>query len=486
MKQFKKLLSIMLATALLFSLATVALATGTNTITVNNAEPGATYKIYKMMSLTYSGDNYSYTVETNWKEFFTTGAGKDYVTIDAKDNVTWTTDANVDNLAIAAAEYAKTKQADDTQTASTTTVTFADKAYGYYLITSTNGTQAIIVSNPSNNEPTITEKNTSPTTEKKVQEDSTGAWGDDNSAQIGDTVNFKATIDVKTGAVNYVMHDKMTAGLTFNPDSVEVYDANGTELTKNTDYEVLTGDSKKDTDCTFEVAFDNDYLKTIDADTTLTVTYTAVLNKDAKPGEAELNQEKLTWGDQTSNTQGTAWDETKTTTYQFEILKYGNGDESNKLGGAIFELYNNDHNDAEGKATLVKLVRVADEDTDNSIVYRVATPAEITADESADEANKKVVTQFATVAGKTIIIKGVDLDTYELKEITAPDGFNLPKETITVEPTENETLTVKVENKSGTKLPSTGGMGTTIFYLLGTILVVSAGVLLVTKRRMAR
>lgn len=482
MKQFKKLVSIMLATALLFSLATVALAAGTNTITVNSAEPGATYKIYQMMSLTNSGEsNYSYKLTDNWTNFFTgEGAGKDYVSIDTKGNVEWkSSDTDAANLAPLAVEYVTNEILEELETikATDTTVTFTGLEPGYYLITSTNGTKAIIASTPDNKNETIEEKNKNPKTEKQVQEDSKidnqdGGWGKNNSAQIGQTVNFKATIDVKPGAVNYVMHDKMDDGLTFNLDSVQVWtawtalDAEDNVELNSSNYTVTT---TTDDGCTFEVKFTNDYLATIAADTTLTVTYTAVLNENAVPDKAELNKEQLTWGDKTTSTEESAWNETETTTYQFEILKYAANDTSKTpLAGATFKLYNASHNKA-----LVKLVKV--EENDNSVVYRVAT------DNDTD-----TVTGFTAVANKKIVIKGVDLDDYELEETNAPDGFNLPttnfKETVEA----GKTLVWEIANNSGTELPSTGGMGTTLFYLFGSILVVSAGVLLVTKRRMAR
>ncbi len=506
MKHVKQLASILLAAALLISMATVALAAGTNTITVNNAEPGATYKIYKMMSLTNSGTNYAYKVESNWQEFFqaadaekgiTAGAGADYVTI-TDGYVTWNSGKDAANLAPLAVQYVNSNSTTVTAantitavkpTTGTCKVEFTGLDSGYYLITSTNGTKAIIASTPTNSSTAIEEKNANPTTDKEVQEDSTGAWGTANSAQIGDTVNFKATVTIRPGATNYVMHDVMDDGLTFDANSVKVWTtwtalgAEGNAELPSSNYTVT---STGLTDgCTFEVKFDDTYLTDITTDTTLTVTYTAVLNANAVPGTAELNKEQLTWGDKTTSTEETAWNKTETTTYQFEILKYANGDTSKKpLAGATFELYNNSHKDTDGNATLVKLVRVESEDTAatettvGTVVYRVATPAEITA-------GTDVVTQFTTVADKKIVIKGVDLDTYHLKEITAPAGFNLPKDTFKQTATSN-TLVWEIENKSGAELPSTGGMGTTLFYLLGSVLVVSAGVLLVTKRRMAK
>ncbi|MCI7020608.1 MAG: prealbumin-like fold domain-containing protein, partial [Clostridiales bacterium] len=172
----------------------------------------------------------------------------------------------------------------------------------------------------------------------------------------------------------------------------------------------------------------------------------------------EKNDAKLTWGD-ASNTE---WSETVTKTYQFEILKYAATDTNkNPLAGATFQL-----KDASGN--VVKLVKVSDTE------YRVANGSETGAVES-----------FTTVASGKIVIKGVDLDKYTLVETAAPAGYNTLKDPVEVTVLATNALTVEVPNASGTELPSTGGMGTTIFYVLGSVLVLGAVVLLVTKKRMS-
>ena len=310
---------------------------------------------------------------------------------------------------------------------------------------------AIVDTTPTNPAAIVNEKNPDHTLDKKVQEDSNSSWGKENSAQIGDTVNFQTTIIVKKGAKNLIMHDKMEDGLSFNADSVAI-----ASLTKGTDYTVVT--TGLTDGCTFEIRFEQSYLDTITADTTLTVTYNAVLNKSADITNGEKNDAKITWGD-ASNTE---WSETVTKTYQFDILKYAANDiEKNPLAGATFQL--KDAND-----NVVKLVKVSDTE------YRVANGNEAGA-----------VDEFTTVASGKIVIKGVDLDKYTLVETAAPAGYNKLKDPVEVTVPETNALTVEVPNASGTELPSTGGMGTTIFYVLGSILVIGAAVLLVTKKRMS-
>ena len=462
MKHAKKFASLLLALVMVFALATTAFATGTNLITVNGAQKGETYKIYKMLDLIVNKDQtaYSYIVNSDWTNFFTNnGAGAAYVDIDTQGYVTWKegkdTASDMEAFAKAAAAFASANGLTSVVNAITPTedgaITFNNLDSGYYLITSTNGTLAMVDTTPKKPAATVNEKNPDHTLDKKVQEDSNSSWGKENSAQIGDTVNFQTTITVKKGAKNLIMHDKMEDGLSFNADSVAI-----AGLTKGTHYTVVTTSLMDG--CTFEIRFEQSYLDTIAADTTLTVTYNAVLNEKADITNGEKNDAKITWGDASD----TEWSETVTKTYQFDILKYDANDTAKKpLADATFQL-----KDASGN--VVKLVKVSDTE------YRVANGNEASA-----------VDKFTTVASGKIVIKGVDLDKYTLVETAAPAGYNTLKDPVEVTVPATNALTVEVPNASGTELPSTGGMGTTIFYVLGSILVIGAAVLLVTKKRMS-
>ena len=344
------------------------------------------------------------------------------------------------------------------------TITFEGLEPGYYLITSTYGTLAIVETTPTNPSATVEEKNPGTDIDKEVQEDSDSSWGEENSAQIGDTVYFRTTVTIKKGAVKYIVHDKMDDGLTFNTGSIAVNvltkDTEGkdvtTPLTEGREYTVVTTGLADG--CTFEVRFTQTYLDTITEDTTVVITYNAVLNENAAITDGENNDSKVTWG----NASDTEWDRTNTKTYQFDILKYDAKDTAkNPLAGATFQL-----KDASGN--VVKLIKVSDTE------YRVANGNETGA-----------VDSFITVGSGKIVIKGVDLDTYTLYETAAPEGYNTLKDPVSVTVLATNALTVEVPNQSGTELPSTGGMGTTLFYTLGAILVLGAGILLVTKKRMS-
>jgi len=460
-KKTKRIATVLLALVMVLSLSVCAFAAGANSITVNGAQGGETYKIYKILDLKVDLDKnaYSYTVNASWNNFFTgEGAGAAYVTID-NGYVTWkegkNSAADMELFAKAAAKYAS----DNNVAAVATKTPAADGSFvfenldaGYYLITSTNGTLAMVDTTPANPNAVVDEKNPNPTVDKVVKEDSTNEWGSSNSAQIGDTVYFRTSVTLMKGAKNYVLHDKMGDELTLNADSITVVG-----LTKGTDYTVVT--TGLTDGCDFEVHFTQTYLDTITAPKTLVVEYSAVLNENAKVESAALNETQLTWGDKN----GTTWDQTETKTYEFTVNKYASSDAAkNPLAGAEFQL-----KDASGK--VVKLIKVSDTE------YRVANGNEAGA-----------VDSFTTVATGNIVIKGVDLDKYTLVEIAAPEGYNKLKAPVEVIVKADNALVVEVPNNTGAELPSTGGIGTTIFYVVGGILVVGAAVVLTTRKRMEK
>lgn len=491
MKSLKRISCLVLALLLLLGLGTSALAANIdlskNAITVTGVTAGTSYQLYKMLDLDVSEDMdaYSYTVNNAWSDFFSTGAGKDYVTIDAQGYVTWKDgmgDAD-DMIAFgkAAAAYAESQNLTPLQTITAggfeAGVMFGNLDSGYYLITSTLGTRTIVVTTPANPKVTVTEKNGAPSVTKQVQEDSKvsqsdNGWGKTNDADIGQTVNFKATITAQPGALNYVFHDTMSSGLTLNTNSIEV-SVGSTKL--NNSYYTINLNPTSD-DCTFEISFEKTYLDSIKAQTTIVVTYSATLNKDAViAGKGNPNECYLSYGDK-GNGQGsyeTPHDKTVTYTWNVNVLKYGNGNENKVLKDAQFVLLNSNKTQVavfqDGKITEWK-----------SITANMSWP------------DGAVLT---TGADGKIVMSGLDADTYYLREIKAPSGYNKLSDDQKVEITpttdaQENTMTytpveVKINNNTGTELPTTGGMGTTIFYVVGGVIVLAAAVLLITKKRMS-
>lgn len=473
MKHTRKLVSFLLTLIMVLSMSVTAFAaeqgtTNEGKITINNAVAGETYSIYKIMDLeSFSkGQAYSYKAVSAWETWLRSQSA--YVTFNTEDYVSWVKNADAEAFAKAALAYAKenadTITATDAKTAENATVTFENLTLGYYLVDSSLG--ALCFLDTTDKEVEIEEKNTVPTIEKKVQEGE--IWGASNTAKIGDTVNFMVTIHGKKGAENYVLHDTMSDGFTFNGSvTVKVNDVDLAAENYTLKTENLTEAG------TFEIAFTKEYLETMNADTDIVITYSATLNSNAAIYEnTNDNIAKLTYGDASE----TAEAKTTTATLQFDIVKT---DSSNKLlSGAEFKLY-----DAQTEGNEIPVVK------ESEGVYRVATEEEKTAPEFVS-----VVIE----AGK-VTVKGLDANTsYWLEETKAPAGYNkLPgrvevkMETGNLTAVMNEDNTqwvsggVHIVNNTGTELPSTGGIGTTIFYVAGSVLVLAAVVLLITKKRMS-
>lgn len=478
-KTFKKLFAALLAAALVLAMAVPAFAETNATkgsITIDGTVSGETYTIYRMFKLdSYNAESktYSYTVESAWENFFKTGAGKDYITLDGQGHPTWK--AGVDStddsdtvaaLAKAALTWAKVKGITGTaETATGDTVTFFNLDLGYYLVDSSLG--ALCGLNTTTPNVTIKEKNVQPTIEKKVKNHNND-WVDENTAKIGDTVEYKVEINVKAGAQNYVVTDTMDAGLSFSSGSIQV---DGVAL--NDTIATLTL-KQKEGDPTFTLAFNDSYVAGKVGET-IVVTYTATLNEKSVVA-GNKNSATLHYGNkQTVNK------ETTTYTHEFDLVKVdgtaNEGGTHTLLNGAEFKLYETKTSD-----TALRFVKNADGS------YRVALNTE----------NGENVTDTIVVNGK-VHISGLDKVNYWLDETRAPDGYNKLTERQEVklsEGSQNATLEtgattwaegnggVVVENNAGTVLPGTGGMGTTLFYVIGGGLMVAAVVLLVTKKRM--
>ena len=472
----KRVTSSLLALVLLLALAGTAVAAeDKGSITIDNAIVGKTYTIYRIFNLNSHNTDYSainYTVSEKWTAFFAEGApGRAYVDIDKTYGyVVWKTGASPANFAAAAIKFAADKGIahDGQAVAAPGTVKFDDLALGYYLVQSDLGALCSLDTTMPN--VTIKEKNSESTVDKQVQEDSTGDYGDHNDADIGQTVNFKTTINVVDGEPkNYVLHDTMSAGLTFDPASVAVTIGERT-LAKDTDYTLLT--SNLTDGCTFEVKFKDGVLKPNDV---VEVAYSAKVNEYAViGGTGNDNKTHLTYSDTPKSTGERL---TKTYVWQFDVFKYAMRDGKEiPLAGAQFVLY--------------KTVN------DEKFYAQVAN-GKITG--WTDDKEKATV--FETPDNGKFVIAGLDADTYYLEETKAPDGYNRLKEpvnvvitaniasgkTVTATITYNETATgtVRIENQTGVELPSTGGIGTTVFYVIGGLLMGVAVVLLVTRKKMS-
>lgn len=481
-KTIKKLMAALLAVALLCAMAVPAFAAegASGTITIDKAINGETYTAYKIFNVVSSktetdgSTTYVYKVADGWADFFTDNTVKNYVSVDTHGQPTWVESkesvADLQAFAKLALDYASktTTITGKTATASGGEAVISGLTAGYYVVSTTAGSLCILNTNGSDLK--IDEKNVAPTIDKKIDGSKST-----NDAAIGDVVNYTVTIHAKKGATGYVLTDTMTKGLTFNPDSLTVKTGTST-LSKDTDYTVDVN-STPDTDgnTNFKVTFKDSYLNTIDSDTDIVVSYTATVNKNAEISTTgNTNTAQLKYGNN-----ATVDSKTTTYSYKFDLVKTDNS--KKLLTGAKFKLY-----DSQTGTTPVKLIK--DTTTGN---YRVAETSETGFIEEIEINSYNAVT-----------ISGLNKKTYYLEETLAPEGYNKLTErqpvelgkdgfvadaTITSAGSKGAEWTsggVQVINNTGATLPSTGGMGTTLFYVIGGGLMVAAVVLLVTKKRM--
>lgn len=494
----KKLFAVLLALTLVLSMGTIALAADevTGTITISNAVNGATYDIYKMFDFTpiegsASNGRYSYASDA-WKTFVE-GDASAYLAFDEDTGtIKWNGATSKDDagndiadpvavaaLAKAAVAYAKANSI--APTASKTapadgTVEFTDVALGYYAIDTSLGNICALTN--VDNTFVAHEKNQKPDIEKKIIEN--GQEVDANNVAIGDTVTYKTTVTVGKGQTDYIVHDTMSEGLTFvDANNDGKIDVTVTASDGSTPVYTVTTPGADD-GCTFEVAFDNDYIAGLKDVIEIEIVYEATLNENAVVGSTGNPNTVVLEYKNENDVENT--DEDIVITYTTKLVVDKVDGEGNPLAGAGFTLYKED---AEGNWAPI--------------------------------GDEQLIT--ALTAGEEAIYtwNGLEEGDYKLVETTTPDGYNTakdieftitcdePETVVTVADTANWDETVSeqvaesaddegngldifeatVVNKTGSLLPETGGIGTTIFYIVGSVLMLAALVILVSKKRMA-
>lgn len=470
MKSLKKMMALVIAMVMMVAMASTAMAASITITSTTDTDATATetteYTWYQILRADMDSD-----ITTDNTTGQVSGEGVAYyVETEALANAIAATGAfTVGNASTASdgstryyVELAESKDIEDVKTALATLVaagnyidsdTFAqtrpggtatadDLDPGYYYITSTLGDKVVVETLA---DVTINTKNSYPGVEKEIDEA-------DANSEIGTLVTYTLTVTVPESANDQiVLTDTMNAGLDFS--SIEsVKNDDDADVTYT-----LTPTAPAKTDKTFTITFAKDDV-IANQDKTITIIYKAMVNESAAIETDIPNEVKLDYG----NNYTSVPSEAKTKTYQATFDKVDGS--SNKLAGAKFQLKNGE--------TVMSLVEVTKGEE-----YRVATPAEITA-------GTGIVTEMETT-GKTITIKGLDLDTtYALHETKAPEGFNELEDDYTLTAGSDTFVHANIVNQKGSVLPSTGGIGTTIFYIVGAILVLGAGVLLVTRRRM--
>lgn len=505
MKHMRKVFALALTLIMALALTVPAFAAPlTGSIEVKNATVGEEYAGYKVFDVTYSGTNgknLAYTI-TKSNQFYDEVSADDspfaltaaygventYV-VAKKDGVT---DAQIIAWLQALIGKDSTYTADLTATTATSaSVKWTSVPCGYYLITS--GLGATVTVDTNNPNVTIIDKNQIPGS------DPSKTIGDD-TLQIGETgtftISFGATnYDGDQMITKYTITDNMPDGMTLDNTSIVV--KVGEATLADTAYTV-TYDTTDPDDFTITIPWatgtGENMAPSYESPITVTVTYNAKLTSAAAiAGEGNTNKAKVEWT-KADNTKGST-NEFEETVYTFALAIKKVDKSGNPLANAKFTVKNGD-----------AVVYMTD---DSNGVYTVC-----------DATTQGAVTEVVSPASGLIIIKGVDSDKYTLTEIEAPNGYNLLAEAVEVTPvqtsatttntkiwldengnvtkTEGEKATeivveisdiaataVAVVNFTGAELPSTGGIGSTIFYMVGGILMAGAAILLITKKKMS-
>lgn len=471
----KKLVALVLALAMIM-MVTAAMA-GTITITPPtgvDANSTNSYKIYKVFDAVADGPAISYKVlsgKSGVPEGFTLDdAGNVYLgtTSDTATNATGEISISVSGvtkyLVPQTTELTSTQitaiknyiasqniQYVTVSTTGSTAATYDSASDGYYFIETTTGT--VVTINSAKPDAAVIDKNTVPELNKKI----TGATSFDADgkkalAQVGTTVNYTGDITIGKGAKDYIFHDKMQTGLTYNNDAAV------TNANDGTDYTVT-----KVGEDTFTVTFDNDYIKTLAVGDIIHVTYSATVNEDAITVDPLNNTAYVSYGDANGNNR-TPDSEADVYEAKFTVIKRDGAGAA--LGGAKFVLKN-----SEGKFyTLV-------EDS-------TAGTAKIVWVDNIDNAN----VHESDGSGNVPAFTGLANGTYTLVEKEAPAGYNKAAD-LSFNIVEHDYTSANLEqqatvvNNAGAELPSTGGIGTTIFYAIGGLMVLGAAIIMVSRRK---
>ena len=500
MKHARKLASLLLALVMVFALAATAFAQdvtvtgGEGSITISNAAKGETYAIYKLFDATVNADGSSIAYTGNIPESL-----NDYFAVDENGYISAKAAAKdgesmSEGLKAALKAWTTTARATSAAESDGSALNFKELAYGYYVVTTTQGDQVISVDSTMPNV-TIVDKNSS--TPKDLHKNASA-----KDVSIGDTVTY--TVRFKTsnyyGAgtdakeiVSYTIVDTLPEFLSSVNVTSIIVDNDGDDTTTNDRTDVTAQFTDKKIVIDWYNKDENKFR--YDNGATVTITYTAVVtDKAAIDGDGNTNKVTVTWTTEGGTQPGPGKLEENETIFTYAIALKKVDNKGKALPGAVFQF-----------PFYVKSAA----DTDGAYIYAGTT------------AGEGLTNQITTPDSGVIVVKGVKSGTYEITEFKAPDGYNKLTDPVTVKAVktgsssthtivyldENGNIThtetdkttgvnvdietiaataVVVVNKAGTELPSTGGMGTTIFYVLGAVLVVGAGVLLVTKKRMSQ
>ncbi len=526
-KRFMRMISMLMVLVMTLGMCVTGYAADDYTITITNSVKDETYNAYKVFDVTYNSDktSYSYTISASSK-WYSLVSGEDSpfdLTAAAGQTGTYVVSLKEDkndtdvinwfnglygNSALTGMEYVVT----GTGTGSELVLDVSDYGDGYYFVTSSYG--AIVSLTTTSPTAEIIEKNNKPGQGGDGFTKVAGNGTDDHSYSMGDTVPYTITAYVPTYSgdkevLTYTITDTMGKGLIYNEDITVSID--GETLTKDTDYTVETS-TDSDGNTVLTITWEPGKIENYPANGNITIKYTATI--DEKADEIDLeNSATLAWytddGEEPE-------DSTTTTehiyTYGFDLKKIDGSTSTEEtpttLDGAKFTLQK------QGSSELISFIY--DEESNTYEVW----------DNQTLTSGQTTTTEIEVINGE-VNIWGLGIGTYILTETEAPAGYNLLDSTVTIIISENivtdddgnvtsaswtvavdeetnivgtgtiDTTSdhgvtgdaipeVTIENNAGSSLPSTGGIGTTIFYVVGTLLVLAAAALVVAKVRLGK
>lgn len=497
MKHMKKFVSLLLTAVMVLAMSMTAFAEEAYSITINNSAEGHTYEAYQIFTGDLSGTTLSNIV---WGSGVS-ATGQTALGDAAAKAETLKTEADAKAFAKEVAPYLTTA-AGSANTVTDGKYVISGLAAGYYLVKDQDGSLTgdndsyteYIVKVVSNT--TADPKSDVPTVQKKVKDindstdDAMTDWQDSADHDIGDSVPFQLKATLADNVSSYttykvVFHDTLSKGLTYNNDAKVYIDS------RETNGFTVTTTVNEDGTTTLTVSCDD--VKALGAgnSSVITVEYTATLNDGAVLGSAgNPNEVYLEYSNNPNKSEA------------------GNNETGNTPKDVVIVFTY--------KTIINKVAKNPDYDpeVEGSKEYIPLTGAEFTLEKYNKKTDKwEAITVVKNDEGTTFTFSGLDDGNYRLTETTTPAGYNSidPIEfTVTAEHdvlsdnpaltslsgnattgelkfTSNTTegsLSTDVVNKSGSTLPETGGMGTTIFYVLGTILVLGAAIMLIAKKRM--
>ena len=494
MKKFKKLLGFFCAFALILGMNVIPASANTNehTITITNTESGHTYAAYqvfvgdisdgKLTNIEWGSGVNGAAILTALKAPENSSYASCTSAEDVADVVTRLDGEQLDAFAkVVGNNLSETKAGTSEYENSVYKIDVAGD--GYYLVKDIN-----LPGNEHNSatkyilkvveDVTVAAKAETPTIDKVIvnADSANGGEGKGTAQDVGSVVNFKLTSTVPAmdgyDSYDYIVNDTMSTGLTFNGDVAVTID--GKEY---------TGFTVAQNGQSFTITFNNFIDQKDNAGKDIVITYSATINENALSKNVETNTVFLNYSNNPNdNTSKGKTPDKVVYVYDFDIVidKYTvNETTETHLSGAKFVLYKMNNSK--------KLYYFYNSET-NKVEWKE---------------NSENATEVTTDSEGAATFQGLDSGTYYLHETEAPAGYNLLKGDVTVDITatygDNGQITSssatstdngqyqqtqKIENKAGATLPSTGGMGTTLFYVAGAGLVLVAVVLLITRKRM--